>query len=203
MISYFQNNYNLIFTKFLETLQLSFVAIFLGCIIAIPLGIFLTRFKKLSKYVLTFTSLLQTIPSLALLAIMVPILGIGKTPAILALFIYSLLPILRNTLLGMESVNPELLDAAKGMGMSRFQIIYKVQLPIAYPIIISGVSLSCVFVLAWSTLASYIGGGGLGDLIFNGLNTYNLNMIIWGTIPITITSLILMYTLRYLESRGI
>lgn len=166
-----------------EHFTMSLSALILGCLIAIPLGIVASRSKKLSGVLLSISSLLQTIPSLALLAIMVPLLGVGKVPAIVALCIYSLLPILRNTVLGMEAVDKNTLDAAKGMGMTRFQQIWKVQLPLAFDVMMSGIRLSATYVIAWTSLAAYIGTGGLGDYIFMGLNNYNISMIVAGTIP--------------------
>lgn len=143
--------------------------------------------------------MLQTIPTLALLALMIPFLGVGKVPAIVALFIYSLLPILRNTYLGMSNVNPDLLDAAKGMGLKRMQIIRQVQLPLAVPVIMAGIRLSTVYVIAWTTLASYIGGGGLGDMIFNGLNLFRPDLIFGGTIPVTILAVIVDLVMARIE----
>lgn len=184
-----------------EHITVSAIALFLGVIVAVPLGIFLTRTPKISGFVIGLASLLQTIPSLALLALMVPFLGVGKVPAIVALFIYSLLPILRNTFIGMDGVNPDLKDAAKGMGMTNFQSIVQVEIPAALPTIMAGVKLSAVYVIAWATLASYIGGGGLGDLIFSGLNNYLPNLIIGGTIPVTILALLTDFIFTKLEDR--
>jgi osmoprotectant transport system permease protein len=130
---------------------------------------------------------------------MIPFLGVGKVPAIVALFIYSLLPILRNTYLGMSNVNPDLLDAAKGMGLKRMQIIRQVQLPLAVPVIMAGIRLSTVYVIAWTTLASYIGGGGLGDMIFNGLNLFRPDLILGGTIPVTILAVIVDLVMARIE----
>ena len=145
--------------------------------------------------------MLQTIPSLALLALMIPILGIGKIPSIVALFIYSLLPILRNTYLGMESVDPLLKDSVKGMGMTNFQSIVQVEIPLAIPVIMAGIRLSAVYVISWATLAAFIGGGGLGDFIFNGLNLFQPDLIIGGTIPVTILAVLADYLLGLLEKR--
>ncbi|WP_314060230.1 ABC transporter permease [uncultured Vagococcus sp.] len=184
-----------------EHITVSAIALFLGVIVAVPLGIFLTRTPKVSGFVIGLASLLQTIPSLALLALMVPFLGVGKVPAIVALFIYSLLPILRNTFIGMDGVNPDLKDAAKGMGMTNFQSIVQVEIPAALPTIMAGVKLSAVYVIAWATLASYIGGGGLGDLIFSGLNNYLPNLIIGGTIPVTILALLTDFIFTKLEDK--
>lgn len=184
-----------------EHITVSAIALFLGVVVAVPLGILLTRTPKISGIVIGVASLLQTIPSLALLALMVPFLGVGKVPAIVALFIYSLLPILRNTFIGMDGVNPDLKDAAKGMGMTNFQSIVQVEIPAALPTIMAGVKLSAVYVIAWATLASYIGGGGLGDLIFSGLNNYLPNLIIGGTIPVTILALLTDFIFTKLEDK--
>ncbi|HHX70644.1 MAG: ABC transporter permease [Miniphocaeibacter sp.] len=199
MLEFLKLNYMDILNKTLEHLYISSMALVLGIIVAVPLGIILTRTKKISNIIIGLASLLQTIPSLALLAIMIPIFGVGKFPAIIALFIYSLLPILRNTYLGVVGVDENIVDAAKGMGMTKTQSILKVEVPLAAPVIMAGVRLSAVYVVAWATLASYIGAGGLGDLIFSGLNNYNPNLIIFGTIPVTALALIVDFLLSKVE----
>lgn len=186
--------------KILEHFFISMSALALGVLFAIPLGLLISQNKKVSNIMIAISSVLQTIPSLALLAIMVPLFGVGKLPAIIALFIYSLLPILRNTVLGMESVDNDMLDAAKGMGMTRFQVVTKVQIPLSIEVIMSGVRLSATYVIAWASLAAYIGAGGLGDFIFNGLNNFNYIMILAGTIPITIMALLTDSLLALLET---
>ena len=167
-----------------EQIYISAIALILGVLVAVPVGIILTRFPKTAKLVIGLTSMLQTIPSLALLAMMIPFFGIGKLPAILALFVYSLLPILRNTYIGLDNVDPVLKDSAKGMGMEPIQSIFQVELPLAMPVIMTGIRLSAIYVIAWATLASYIGAGGLGDLIFSGLSLFQPELIIGGTIPV-------------------
>ncbi|MFV8261469.1 ABC transporter permease [Aerococcus urinaeequi] len=184
-----------------EHIYMSLISLGLGVIVAVPLGIFLSQVPKVANVVISIVSVLQTIPTLALLALMIPFLGVGKVPAIVALFIYSLLPILRNTYLGMSNVNPDLLDAAKGMGLKRMQIIRQVQLPLAVPVIMAGIRLSTVYVIAWTTLASYIGGGGLGDMIFNGLNLFRPDLILGGTIPVTILAVIVDLVMARIEER--
>ncbi|MED9788523.1 MAG: ABC transporter permease [Latilactobacillus curvatus] len=184
-----------------EQLYISAIALVLGIIVAVPLGIALTRFPKTAKVVIAIASMLQTVPSLALLALMIPLFGIGKVPAIIALFIYSLLPILRNTYIGMNDVDPILKDSAKGMGMTPVQSIMQVEIPMATPVIMAGIRLSAVYVIAWATLASYIGAGGLGDLIFNGLNLFKPDLIIGGTIPVTLLALLVDFGLGRLEKQ--
>ncbi|WP_338231700.1 ABC transporter permease [Companilactobacillus muriivasis] len=201
MITFLNQHGSELIIKTWEQIYISAFAIILGIIVAVPLGIILTRYDKTAKYVMSITGMLQTIPSLALLALMIPIFGIGKVPAIVALFIYSLLPILRNTYIGMKKVNKNLLDAARGLGMTTMQSIFKVEIPMSMPIIMSGIRLSTVYVISWSTLASYIGAGGLGDFIFNGLNLYNPSLIIGGTIPVTILAILADYLLGLFEKR--
>ncbi|HCM89352.1 MULTISPECIES: ABC transporter permease [Vagococcus] len=184
-----------------EHLYISFVALFFGIIVAVPLGIALTRTKKIAYFVIGLASLLQTIPSLALLTMFIPLFGVGKKTAIVALFIYSLLPILRNTYLGVKNVDANLVDAARGMGMTNFELIRHVEFPLALPTIMSGIRLGTVYVIAWATLASYIGGGGLGDMIFGGLNLYKPELIIGGTIPVIILALLSDFLLGLLEKK--
>ncbi|MEG0277154.1 MAG: ABC transporter permease [Coprobacillus sp.] len=199
MIDFLNSNGVVLLEKIGEHLFISISALLLGVLVAVPLGILLTNTKRIAQLFISICSVLQTIPSLALLAIMVPFFGVGKLPAVVALFIYSLLPILRNTYLGMMGVDKGILDAAKGMGMTRTQIILKVQTPLAIPVIMSGIRLSAVYVIAWATIAAYIGAGGLGDFIFAGLNNFNFSFILGGTIPVTVLALILDLTLGKLE----
>ncbi|EFR43625.1 ABC transporter permease [Streptococcus pseudoporcinus] len=184
-----------------EQTYISALALLFGILLAVPLGTVLTRFPRLAKIIIALTSMLQTIPSLALLAMMIPLFGVGKTPAIVALFIYSLLPILRNTYVGLNNVDPNLKDSAQGMGMLPIQSIFLVELPLAMPVIMAGVRLSAIYVIAWATLASYIGAGGLGDLIFSGLNLFQPELIIGGTIPVILLSLLADFLLGLLERK--
>lgn len=201
MIEFLSQNLSQLLLKIGEHLIISLFALVLGIVVAVPVGVILVKSKKMSKVVIAVASILQTIPSLALLAMMVPLFGVGKIPAIIAIFIYSLLPILRNTYLGMDNVNSSILDAAKGMGMTFWQRIVSIQAPLAAPVIMSGIRLSAVYVVSWTTLASYIGAGGLGDFIFVGLNTYNVPMIIMGAIPVTIIALIFDIILGIVERK--
>lgn len=199
MLQFLSDNSSDLLIKIGEHLTISMVALLLGVLVAVPIGVVITKNKMVAKVVMSIASVLQTIPSLALLAIMVPLFGVGKIPAIIAIFVYSLLPILRNTVLGMMSVDDNVLDAAKGMGMTFFQIIRDIQIKLAAPVIMSGVRLSAVYVIAWTTLASYVGAGGLGDFIFTGLTLFNVPMIILGAVPVTIMALVMDFALSRLE----
>lgn len=177
--------------KIIEHLTLSLSALGLGIAVALPVGILISSNKRLTQIVISISSILQTIPSLALLAMIVPILGIGRMPATVSLFIYSLMPILRNTVLGMQGVDEDLVDAARGMGFTRTQVIFKVKIPMAFSVIMAGIRLAAIYVLAWTSLASYIGAGGLGDYIFAGMNNYNISLIVYGTIPIIVLGIVI------------
>ncbi|MCH4056694.1 ABC transporter permease [Lapidilactobacillus gannanensis] len=201
MIHFFTTYGSQLIAKIGQHLYISAIALLLGIIVAVPLGILLTRMKHGANFVITLAGVLQTIPAMALLAIMIPIFGIGSTPAIVALFIYSLLPILRNTYLGMKGVSPAVQDAAKGMGMTWWQAIIQADLPLAAPVIMAGIRLSATYVIAWATLASYIGAGGLGDFIFNGLNLYRSDLILGGSIPVILLALLVDYLLGKVETR--
>lgn len=201
MMTFFQNYGGQLLTKTWQHLYIATIALILGVVVAIPLGILLTRYPKISGAIIGLASILQTVPAMALLAMMIPIFGIGAKPAIVALFIYSLLPILRNTYLGIKQVDPTLRDAAKGMGMSASQSIIQVELPLAAPVIMAGVRLSATYVIAWTALAAYIGAGGLGDFIFNGLNLYRSDLILGGSIPVIILALIVDFLLGQLEQK--
>ncbi|MBD8035780.1 ABC transporter permease [Solibacillus sp. A46] len=199
MIAFFTDNSSDILLKTWEHFYISIIALLLGVIFAIPLGIFLSKTKTIAKIVLAITSVFQTLPSLAILAIMIPFLGVGKVPAIVALFIYTLLPILNNTYIGLKSVNADLRKTGISMGMTPFQSIWMVELPLAIPVIMAGVRLSAVYVIAWATLASYIGAGGLGDFIFNGLNLYQTELIIGGALLVTALALLTDFILSKVE----
>lgn len=201
MMDFFANYGDALVTAIGEHIFLSLVSLTLGIIVAIPLGILLSQFPRFANPVITIASILQTIPTLALLALMVIILGVGTIPSIIALFIYSLLPILRNAYLGMIGVDPALVDAAKGVGMSTGQVIRKVQLPLAMPVIMAGVRLSAVYVIAWATIAAYIGGGGLGEFIFNGLQSFQTDLIFGGTIPVILIAILTDLIFGWLEQK--
>src|SRR5699024_8079994 len=198
----FFNEYGMdLLIKTWEHLYISLVAMILGVIVAVPLGIILTRAPKFADKFISFIGILQTIPSLAILAFFIPIVGIGKVPAILALFFYSLLPILRNTYIGVRGVNKGVIEAGSGMGMSNWQEIIKMEFPLSLPVIMAGVRLSTVYLIGWAALAAFIGGGGLGDFIFDGLNLYKPSLILAGTIPATILAVIADRLLALLESK--
>ncbi len=175
-------------------------AMFLGILIAVPLGILLTNFRKYAEPVIGVTAIAQTIPSLALLGFMLPLFGIGKTNAIIALTIYALLPILRNTYTGILEVDPFIIEAGRGMGMTGWQILRMVELPLALPIIMAGIRTSTVISIGVATLATFVGAGGLGDLIYRGITMQNNHLILIGAVPAALFAVATDFLLKKFEA---
>ena len=164
-------------------LKLTGLALLLACLLAIPLSLLLSQFPRMAKGLVYFAGLIQTIPALALLALMIPLLGLGELPAVLALFLYSLLPIVRNTLTGLFSVDPLLKQVAIGMGMTAKQQLWHVELPLAMPTLLAGIKTAAVISIGTATLAAFVGAGGLGEPIITGLNLNDHRLILEGALP--------------------
>jgi osmoprotectant transport system permease protein len=172
-----------ILRKVIRHLFLTFSALALAVLLAVPLAVSLYWRPQFANPVLYLTGLLQTIPSIALLAVMIPFFGIGIKPAIIALFLYALLPILRNTLIGLKSVDPLLKRVAVGMGMTRVQKLKWLEFPLAMPTVLAGIRTAAVINVGTATLAAFIGAGGLGEFIVTGLALNNTNLILMGALP--------------------
>lgn len=178
---------------------LTLVALAIALIIGLPLGIFLTRYKKVSGSILGAVGVIQTIPSLALLGFLLPVFGIGAIPAIIALFLYALLPIVRNTFSGIDGVDESVIEAAKGMGMSDFQILNHVELPLAAPVIFAGIRTATVINVGIATLCALIGSGGLGEFIFRGIALNNMTMLMAGAVPAALLALFFDFSLGIIQ----
>jgi len=186
------------------------VSLALGVIVAVPLGIILTRIPRWSAPIIAVVSVIQTIPSLVFFALLIPIPligGIGVQPALLVLSLYSLLPILRNTYVGVRSVDPALVDASRGQGMTSWEILYMVELPLSAPIIVAGIRLAAIYLVSWATIAALIGAGGLGGLIFSGLDSEDANLLLAGAIPTALLALLVGFVFgqvrRLVTPRGL
>lgn len=183
----------------IEHIQISFIALLIAMVISIPTGLLLTRMPRLAGPVIGVASLFQTIPSLALLGFMIPLVGIGIVPAIVALTVYALLPIMRNTYTGIMNVEKSIKEAGVGMGMTSLQVMFKIELPLALNVIMAGIRTATVMIIGVATLASLVGAGGLGDLIFRGISTVNTELILAGTIPAALLAVIFDFILERLE----
>jgi len=177
--------------------HIKLVAVSMGIAIAIgvALGIAVSRIKALEGPVIGAASTLQTIPSLALLGFMIPFFGIGELPSIIALFLYSLLPIIRNTHAGIAQVDKSVIEAASGMGMTDAQILFRIQLPLAFSVIMAGIRTSAVINVGTATLAAFIGAGGLGDFIFLGISRSMDALVLIGAVPAALLALLLDFVL--------
>ncbi len=188
----------------LEHLLLVAVSIGIATLVGIPLGILITRKTNLRQPVLAIANILQTIPSLALFGLLIPVPvigGIGTNPAIFALILYSLLPIIRNTYTGITGVDPAIREAGRGMGMTDRQLLLQVEIPIAMGVILAGVRVATVIDIGIATIASAIGAGGLGDLIFRGISAVNNQLILAGAIPAAVIALLADLAIGWLEGR--
>jgi len=185
-----------------QHIGLTFISLVIALLIGLPLGIYITRHKRAAGPVLGFAGVMQTIPSIALLGFMIPLLGIGPLPAIAALFLYALLPIIRNTYTGIGGVDPLVKEAAVAMGMTRMQILLKVELALAFPVIMAGIRTATVINVGVGTLAAYIAAGGLGEFIFGGIALNNTNMILAGAIPAALLAILLDFLLSLVQKMG-
>jgi osmoprotectant transport system permease protein len=184
-----------------EHLLLVLVAIAVATLVGIPLGILITRRKAFRQPVLAIANILQTVPSLALFGLLIPIVGIGAVPAIVALTFYSFLPIIRNTYTGITSIDPAIREAGRGMGMTDWQLLSQVEIPLAMGVILAGVRVATVIAIGIATIAAAIGAGGLGVFIFRGIAVVNNQLILAGAVPAAAIALIADYGIGWLERR--
>ncbi|MCJ8277369.1 MAG: ABC transporter permease subunit [Bdellovibrionales bacterium] len=174
-----------------DHLVLTLLAVLLATILAVPLAAAISSRPRLAQPILTFAGLMQTIPSIALLSFMIPLVGIGFKPALLGLFIYSLLPIIRNTYTAMRSIDPKLITAARGIGLYPWEIFYSVKLPLSFPIILAGIRTATILNVGTATLAAFIGAGGLGEPIVTGLALNDTKIILEGAIPAAVLAIVI------------
>ena len=200
LMAYYLSKRKYFFKIFTEHLVLTFVSLFFALLISVPLGVWAVRSSQVEKIVFTVVNTLQTIPSLALLAFFIPFLGIGFAPAVLSLFIYALLPLIRNTFEGIKNVDRSFVEASAGMGLNSWQVLRYVQIPLALPVMLAGLRISAVIVVGTATLAAFIGAGGLGDPIFRGIATLNSRLIFLGAVPAALLAIALDKTLALLEN---
>lgn len=200
-MSYLISNPDRVLALTLVHIQLVGISVLAAMLIGIPLGIVITRRRWLEAPVINTTGVLYTIPSLALFAIMIPYTGIGATTVIIALALYSLLAIVRNTVAGIDGVPPATLDAARGMGMTGTQRLVLVELPLALPVILAGIRLAAVAAVGIATIGAVVGAGGLGRLIFDGMRTLNSDQIIAGAVAASLLAVGLDWGLAWLGDR--
>ncbi len=207
VINYILEHYAEMLQRVMEHVFLAGVSVLIACVIGIPVGFMVTNNKRLSAIVINIANIIQTIPSLALFAFAIPVFGVGAKPAIFALSLYALLPIIKNTLIGINNVDPAIIEAARGMGMSTGQIMFKVEVPLAISVIMGGVRIATVTSIGIATIAVLIGAGGLGQVIYQGISMMDYDMIFAGAFFSALLALIVDYLLgiveKHLTSEGI
>lgn len=206
LIQYALDNLDLLLMRTLEHISLVGVAVGIATLTGVPIGIAITKNERVARLVLYLASIIVTIPSIALFGIMIPVLsligqGIGYVPAVIAVLLYSQLPIIRNTYTAINNVNPALREAARGIGMSPNQRLRMVEIPLAVPVIMAGVRTAVVLNIGVMAIAAYIGAGGLGTFISRGISQSDPRQLIIGAVAVSLLAIVVDYTLLYVQKR--
>jgi osmoprotectant transport system permease protein len=199
ILNIYMERWNFFFELIIEHLWISVISIIIATILGLGIGTIISEYKKSSNIVLGIVNFIYTIPSISLLGFLIPFSGIGNTTAVIALSVYALLPMVRNTNTGINNINPAIIESAKGMGSTKFQILYKVKLPLAVPVIMSGLRNMVIMTIALAGIASFIGAGGLGVAIYRGITTNNPAMTIVGSLLIAVIAFLSDFILGLME----
>ncbi|WP_283770040.1 MULTISPECIES: ABC transporter permease [unclassified Enterococcus] len=202
LIYYFQENGGYVFSQFLRHFLISIYGVLFASIVAIPIGIAISKKRKLADWIIRLANIIQTVPSLAMLSILMIGLGLGVNVVIVTIFLYSLLPIIKNTYTGMIQVDVNTLDVGKGMGMTSLQRLYMVELPLSISVIMAGIRNALVIAIGITAIGSFVGAGGLGDIIIRGTNaTDGTAIILAGALPTALMAIIADWLLGIVERR--
>lgn len=202
LTQYYLVNGSYVFDQFIRHLLMSAYGVLFAGIIGIPIGFYIARHLKLAKWVMRLANIIQTVPSLAMLSIIMIGFGLGPNTVVVTIFLYSLLPIISNTYAGVRQVEDELLDIAKGMGMTKMQRVMKVELPLSISMIIGGIRNALVVAIGIAAIGSFVGAGGLGDIITRGISVADGGAIVWaGALPTALMAVITDLLLGQIESR--
>lgn len=203
MLSYLMSHHLELLRALIEHIELSATSLFVACLIALPLGYWLSRSQGLSNTVIGALGLLYAVPSMALLALLVPIFGLGNTSAIVALVVYAQFILVRNVVLGFRSIDPVIVEVGRGMGLSALQLFRKVELPLALPMLIGGLRIATASVIAIASLAAWINAGGLGSILFEGIYQNHIPKILWGSLLVSGLGLTMEFLLLDLEKHAL
>ncbi|WP_105993127.1 ABC transporter permease [Staphylococcus simulans] len=202
LIEYYSLNAGYLWGLFFQHLLMSVYGVIFAAIVGIPIGILISRFGKLSKTVITIANIIQTVPVIAMLAILMLVMGLGPNTVVFTVFLYALLPIIQNTYSGILGVDDNIKDAGKGMGMTGNQVLRMIELPLALSVIIGGLRIALVVAIGVVAVGSFIGAPTLGDIIIRGTNaTEGTTFILAGAIPIALIAVLIDVILRFLEKR--
>ena len=201
IIDLIQNRWDFFLELLVEHIQISLLSIAIAMVIGLIIGIVISEYQKSSRIVIGIVNFIYTIPSISLLGFLIPLSGVGDTTAVIALTVYALLPMVRNTHTGLTNVSPLLLEAATGMGSTRLQTLVKVRLPLAMPVVISGIRNMAVMTIALSGIASFIGAGGLGVAIYRGITTNTKAMTLVGSLLIAVLAIVVDVLIGQVEKK--
>lgn len=200
-MDFFLANSDRIAAATMRHMQISAIAVGLALLIGVPLGILAAKVRAIGFVVLGAVSVIYTVPTLAMFGLMIPFLGIGLVPALVAITLYSLLPIVQNAYTGIVSVRPDVREAGVGLGMSGWQLLLRVELPLSLLVLFAGIRVSIVNAVGLATLASLIGAGGLGDLVFRGISVVSLTVVMAGSLPIIVLAVAADLVMKAAERR--
>lgn len=198
---YLSRRSDLVWELLLEHIWLVLVSIAIAVVISVIIGVIISYKTSIAVTVITICQILMTIPSMAMLAFMVPIFGIGFTTGVMALILYSLLPIVRNTYTGIKEISPAVVESAVAMGMTEWRVLTRIKIPLARPVIMAGIRTATVMIVGIGAIAAYIGAGGLGELIFQGISRSNEPMIVVGALGVSIIALAFDFILSWGERK--
>lgn len=201
-MSYLVNNFAYVAQLFGQHLELTLEVLGFSLLIAMPLGVLVARVHWLEGPILGVLGVIYTIPSLSLFVLLIPLFGLGVTPAVIALVAYAQLMLVRNWVVGLTSLDPSIIEAARGMGMSGWQRFWQVEFPLALPLLLAGIRLAALSAIGIGTIAAYIDAGGLGTLLFQGVITANYQKILAGSVAVSVLAIGVNYFLRFLERRA-
>lgn len=200
LIDYYQTNGSYVMEEFWRHFLMSAYGVIFAAIIAIPLGVYIARKKRLAGWVIQIANIIQTIPALAMLAVLMLIMGLGTNTVVLSLFLYSLLPILKNTYTGIRNVDGALLESGKAMGMTKWQVLRLIEMPLALSVIMAGIRNALVIAIGVAAIGTFVGAGGLGDIIVRGTNATNgTGIILAGAIPTAVMAILADVLLGWVE----
>lgn len=202
LLNYYGQNAWYVWEQFYKQFLMSAYGVLFGAIVGIPIGIFIAHHNRLSPWVISLANIIQTIPALAMLGVLMLVMGLGPNTVVFALFLYSLLPIIKNTYTGIRNVDPAMLESGKGMGMTRLQVLRMVELPLSLSVIMAGLRTALIITIGVATIGTFIGAGGLGDIIIRGTNVSDgTTIILAGAIPTALMAIIADAIMGWFEKR--